>query len=97
MRNGLRTNIGHSKSLRWAGLAAKFCQMKTLRTREFTRQFSRYRTEACLVKDRDKILGTWTPAPGKPQPVNFAERVRKDFKQKLPFTFAELLKAGKKR
>jgi len=61
--------------------------------REFTRQFSHHRIEPCLVTDRSAaVVGTWTPAPQKPHSINFAERVRKDFKQKLPFTFAQLLK-----
>ena len=70
--------------------------MKTLLIREFTREFSRHHAEPCLVKDRGRVVGTWTPAPGNPEPVNFAERAKEDFKRKLPFTFAALLKEGKK-
>jgi hypothetical protein len=33
----------------------------------------------------------------KPQPIDFARRARQDFKAKLPFTFADLLREGKKR
>jgi hypothetical protein len=71
--------------------------MKTIATREFLRQFKRHKKDVCLVKDRGEVLGTWTPTPSTPAPVDFAKRVRQDFKEKLPFTFAELLKEGKKR
>lgn len=71
--------------------------MKTVQAGEFTRRFRVLRREAALVKDRNKLLGTWTPAPKKAKKVDFATRVREDFSHKLPFTFAELLKAGKKR
>jgi hypothetical protein len=71
--------------------------MKTLLVREFTRDFSRHRAEACVVKDRDRVLGTWTPAPPVPEEIDFAQRAQADFKQKLPFTFAELIKEGRKR
>jgi hypothetical protein len=71
--------------------------MKTLLTREFTRNFSTHRTQPCLVKDRGRVVGTWTPAMDHPEPIDFAARARKDFKKKLPFTFADLLKEGKKR
>ena len=37
------------------------------------------------------------PAPAKPKPVDFLARAKGAFKEKLPFTFAELLKEGKKR
>jgi hypothetical protein len=80
-----------------AGTSAKFDQMKTVLVREFTTRFPRYRNEECLVKSRRKVLGTWKPAPKRLEPVNFEERVKQDFKHKLPFTFAELLKEGKKR
>jgi hypothetical protein len=79
------------------GLSENICQMKTLLTREFTRNFSIHRSERCLVKDRGQVIGTWTPAEDYPEPVEFAQRAREDFKKKLPFTFAELLKKGKKR
>ena len=88
---------GWKKSLRRWLLSAKFCLMKTLLIREFTREFSRHRAEPCLVKDRRRVVGIWTPAPANPEPVNFAERAKVDFKHKLPFTFAALLKEGKKR
>ena len=71
--------------------------MKTVQAGEFARHFRVHRREAAIVKDRRKVLGTWTPAPKAPKPVDFAARVREDFTRKLPFTGAELLKAGKKR
>ena len=71
--------------------------MKTLLTRDFTRNFSAHRAELCVVKDRGRVIGTWTPAREEPEKIDFAERTRADFKKKLPFTFAELLKEGKKR
>jgi hypothetical protein len=71
--------------------------MKTLTTRLFTREFTKVRHEACAVTDSGKVIGTWTPVREDPEPVDFAARVRKDFSQPLPFTGAELLKAGKKR
>ncbi len=71
--------------------------MKTVQAGEFTRHFRVHRREAAIVKDRRKVLGTWTPAPKAPKPVDFAARVREDFSQPLPFTFAALLKEGKKR
>ncbi len=71
--------------------------MKTIGTREFTRHFTALRHVPCLVKDRGKPVGTWTPAPKRPPPVNFEARVKEDFTSKLPFTFVELLKEGKKR
>jgi hypothetical protein len=71
--------------------------MKTVLVHEFTVHFPRYPGNHCLVKSRRKVLGTWTPAPKKVEPVNFEERVKQDFKHKLPFTFTQLLKEGKKR
>jgi hypothetical protein len=71
--------------------------MRALTTRRFTRDFSKVRHEALTVTDRGKPIGTWQPAARKPKRVDFAQRARQDFKTKLPFTFAELLKEGKKR
>ena len=71
--------------------------MRALNVREFTRDFSKVSGQPITVTRRGRPVGTWTPVPQKPEPVNFAKRVREDFKRKLPFTFAELLKEGKKR
>ncbi len=71
--------------------------VRALSTRQFQRNFARVRFEAITVTDRGRTVGTWLPAPKKPSPVNFAKRVREDFKTMLPFTGAQLLKEGKKR
>ena len=69
-----------------------FCRtMKTLVIREFTREFKKHRREVCLVEDRGKVLGTWTPADERPPKVDFMARLKKHFKKPLPFTGAELL------
>jgi hypothetical protein len=71
--------------------------MKTINTRQFTRDFALHRRQPCQVKDRQKLVGTWTPA-GQPAALpDFAARVQEDFPAKLPFTGASLLKSGKKR
>jgi hypothetical protein len=84
-------------NLRIQGLSAIFYQMKSITTYEFLRQFTVHRKEPCQVKARGQVVGTWLPVPKNPEPIDFAQRVRQDFKAKLPFTGAELLKAGKKR
>jgi hypothetical protein len=71
--------------------------MKTVLIRDFTRRFSSLRREKLQVRQRGKVVGTWTPVSEKPAPVDFMKRLREDFKAKLPFTGAELLKKGKKR
>lgn len=70
--------------------------MKTVRIGEFTREFSRHRKEACVVQDRGRVIGTWTPMPANADHINFEERAKKDFTEKLPFTFADLLRQAKK-
>ena len=65
--------------------------MKTLATRNFTKAFAKYRREPCLVTDRGRVLGTWTPVAGQPKPVDFLKRLKHDFTQPLPFTGAQLL------
>ena len=70
--------------------------MKTVQSGEFTRHFRVLRREAAIVKDRRQVLGTWTPAPKQVEPVDVMARLREDFAHPLPFTGAELLKAGKK-
>jgi hypothetical protein len=71
--------------------------MKTINTRRFTREFPKIHGEPCLVTDRGQVIGSWTPVAEKPEPMDFASRVRRDFSRQLPFTGAELLKRGKKR
>jgi hypothetical protein len=71
--------------------------MKTVLIRDFTRRFSSLRHEALQVRQRGKVVGTWTPRSEEPAPVDFMKRLREDFKAKLPFNGAELLKKGKKR
>jgi hypothetical protein len=85
------------RKLAFSRLSAKLCQMKTIATREFLRRFKDHKKTPCLVKDRGEVLGSWTPSPSTPPPVDFAKRARQDCPEKLPFTFAELLKEGKKR
>ena len=71
--------------------------MKTISVRDFNRHFSRHKQETCQVKDRDKVVGTWYPVPEAPKPADILARVKKEFSRKLPFTGAQILKAGKKR
>jgi hypothetical protein len=71
--------------------------MKTVLVRDFTRRFSSLRHETLQVRQRGKVVGTWMPTSDEPPPVDFMKRLREDFKCKLPFTGAELLKEGKKR
>jgi hypothetical protein len=75
----------------------KLTDMKTISTRRFTRGFPKLRHEAYLVTDRGKVIGSWSPVPATPVPVDFAERVKEDFACPLPFTGVDLLKTGKKR
>ena len=71
--------------------------MKTVGTREFTRHFTALRHVACVVKDRGKAVGTWTPSPKAPPPVDIMARLKTYCSGPLPFTGAEILKKGKKR
>ncbi len=71
--------------------------MKTIVVNEFTRHFKRHKHEPALVKSRGEVIGQWVPVPSKPKPIDFLARAKSTFKEKLPFTFAELLKEGKKR
>jgi hypothetical protein len=80
-----------------AALSGIICLMKTVQAGEFTRRFRIHRREPAIVKDRRKVLGTWTPAPKAITPLDVMARLKKDFSRSLPFTGAELLKAGKKR
>jgi hypothetical protein len=69
----------------------------TIRTRRFTREFTRLRLRPLQVTDRGEVIGTWTPATRRPKDVDFLARAQQDCKGKAPFSFAELLKEGKKR
>lgn len=71
--------------------------MKRITARNFIREFSRCRAEACLVTDHGRVLGFWIPAEACIRPVDFGQRVRRDFSRRLPFTGQELLKEGKTR
>jgi hypothetical protein len=71
--------------------------MKTVIVYEFTRHFKRHKNQPALVKSRGKVIGTWVPAPAKPEPVDFAKRAMADCKEKLPFTGAELIREGRRR
>lgn len=71
--------------------------MKTIVIRDFTRDFSKHRSEPCQVMDRGTVVGTWTPVANPPPKVNWEERRRKaGFTKALPFTGQELLKAHKR-
>lgn len=72
-------------------------QMKTVVVYEFTRHFTRHKHEPALIKSRGKVIGQWTPVSARPETIDFAKRAKADCKEKLPFTFAELLREGKKR
>ena len=71
--------------------------MQAVSTRRFLRDFSRVRRNELTITDRGQVLGTWTPAAGKPRTVDYAKRVREYCSAPLPFTGAQLLKEGKKR
>lgn len=71
--------------------------MKTVQVSDFIRRFSSLRRDSWRVVRRGRIVGTWMPTMDKLPPVDFMKRLRKDFKTKLPFTGAELLKQGKRR
>ena len=43
------------------------------------------------------MIGAWQPVDKKLDQVNFAERVKEYCAKPLPFTFAKLLKEGKRR
>ena len=66
--------------------------------REFTKRFTAHKSHTVQVSDRGRLIGTWVPAPRKPEAVDFAMRAAADCRgEKLPFTFAQLLKERKKR
>ncbi len=66
--------------------------------REFTKRFTAHKGHTVQVSDRGRLIGTWVPARRQPEPVDFAARAAADCRgEKLPFTFAQLLKERKKR
>ena len=71
--------------------------MKTVLVRDFLRHFAKRRNEPLQVQQRGKVLGIWTPGEAIPEPVDVLARARRTCSQKLPFTGAEVLKAGKNR
>ncbi len=71
--------------------------MRTLTARSLIRNFSKVRGEELEVTLRGKVLGTWKPAAKKNQPVDYLKRVKGYCSAPLPFTFAEILREGKKR
>ena len=71
--------------------------MKTVMVRDFLRQFARRRNEPLQVRQRGRVLGTWLPSEETPEPVDVSARTKRACSTKLPFTGAELLRAGKKR
>jgi hypothetical protein len=71
--------------------------MKIVAIRNFTRRFSSLRHQALQVWEHGRVVGTWMPNSNTRPLVDFKKRLRADFKRKLPFTGAELLKEGKNR
>jgi hypothetical protein len=73
----------------------------TLKTRKgnsaFIRQFGIHHREAMLVTSKGRVIGAWQPVDKKLEEVNFAQRVKEYCAKPLPFTFAQLLKEGKRR
>ena len=49
------------------------------------------------MTSKGRLIDTWQPISQKLDRVNFAERVKEYCSAPLPFTFAELLKEGKRR
>jgi hypothetical protein len=70
---------------------------QTVTTRRFTKEFSRLRSRTVQVTDRGRVLGVWTPATRPAKGVDFLQRATADTEGCLETTFADLLKAGKKR
>jgi hypothetical protein len=76
---------------------AEIVNVKTLKTREFVLRFGKWRHEPLQVTHKGRVVGTWLPADKKLDEVNFAERVREYCSAPLPFTFAKLVKEGRRR
>jgi hypothetical protein len=73
------------------------CQMKSVLVRDFLRHFAERRNETLQVQQRGRVLGVWIPTQAAPEPVDVMARAKRSSDKKLPFTGADLLKAGKKR
>ena len=71
--------------------------MKTVFVRDFTKRFATLSHQPLQVRKPGKVVGTWLPATRTPEPVDVLKRLKQTFERPLPFTGAELLKAGKKR
>jgi hypothetical protein len=71
--------------------------MRALSKRRFIRDFSKVKNEPLTVTDRGHVIGTWIPMSGKPKPINYYKRLKDYCSEPLPFTFAQLLREGKKR
>ena len=80
-----------------ASVWQKLSVVKTLTTHAFTRDFGKHKKGPCLVTSKGRVIGAWQPVTDQPTPVNFAERVKEYCAKPLPFTFAALLKEGKRR
>jgi hypothetical protein len=68
--------------------------MKAISVRGFTTHFEPFAFE---VQKRGKTLGTWTPAPKSPEPIDVMKRLKRTFERPLPFTGLDLLKESKQR
>ncbi len=71
--------------------------MKTVLVRDFFKRWGTLSQQTVQVRKRGRIIGTWTPAPAQPEPVDVMARLKKQFKQPLPFTGLELLNERKRR
>jgi len=71
--------------------------MKIVSVRDFTSRFATLSHSQLKVRRRGKILGTWIPDSKAPEPLDVMKRLREEFQEPLPFTFADLLKEGKRR
>lgn len=75
----------------------QYCQMKTVSVREFTTRFATLSHETLQVQKRRRVVGTWTPAPKNPPPLDVMKRLQQTCERPLPFTGAELIREGRKR
>lgn len=71
--------------------------MKTLTTRRFTREFPKVRHEPLTITDRGQVVGVWMPSDKKPASIDMMKRLKSYCSGPMPFTFAELIKEGRKR
>jgi hypothetical protein len=84
-------------SLDSVGDLTEIVGVRTLTLHDFTREFTKYHHDACLVTSRGRVIGSWEPLPDSPKPIKVLERVKKYCKAPLPFTGAQVLKETKKR